>query len=491
MGASGLSIPAQARAELRVDAAGFVLCPPGSCDVVFSLPAKTGVNAGDFVHPDDRYLFDLMLETVISGHNRQPNVQLRWSRGKDRWTRVSAQFESAGGDAVRLTLVKDDIASARRAEAQMRQAVDGSAQGIVVRTIDRVLYMNQSFADMLGYASVQDCIDNQSHINALIHPDDAPKVLKHIQARLSGREAVSHYEFRMLRRDGSAVWVETFAAGVSWDGQAASLSWINNISERKRMECELVRRKEEAEFANRSKTEFLANITHELRTPLNAILGFSEMISTRVFGAINDKYAEYAHDIHRSGVLLLDLISDVLDLSKLEAGKLELRESTFVLPSIIEASLKLVRDRAALAGVVMEVDVEASLPDLVGDERAVKQILLNLLSNAIKFTARGGTVAVKASCDSQGGICLAVSDTGIGMSVAEIEVALSPFGQVDSKLARKHQGTGLGLPICRSLMLLHGGTLQVTSEPGHGTSILARFPAERTARPAEIPIRAA
>lgn len=471
---------AQPRVDLLVDLAGLVVGAPPSSDAVFTLPTAAGENAGNLVHRDDRYLFDLMLEAVTKGADRRPIVQLRWSCGNERWTRVSAQFSCGEANTVRLTIAKDDIASARRAERQMRQAVDGSAQGIIVRTVDRVLYMNQSFAEMLGYGSVQDCIDNQSHINSLIHPDDAPKVLKHIQARLAGREKISQYEFRLLRRDGSVLWVETFAAGVNWNGQPASLSWINNISQRKRMENELVRRKEEAEFANRSKTEFLANITHELRTPLNAIIGFSEMIGSRIFGPIDDKYAEYAQDIHRSGLLLLDLISDVLDLSKLEAGKLDLRESVLPVATILEEMVKLLRDRASKADVVVKIEIGDALPDLIADERSVKQILLNLISNAIKFTPRGGVVTVQASSEA-GGICLSVSDTGIGMSESEIEIALSPFGQIDSKLARKHQGSGLGLPICRSLMMLHGGCLDVTSKPDCGTSVSARFPSERSA----------
>ncbi|HSZ74514.1 MAG TPA: ATP-binding protein, partial [Rhizomicrobium sp.] len=284
----------------------------------------------------------------------------------------------------------------------------------------------------------------------------------------------------LITRDGTTVWTETRAAFVRWNGRPASLSWMNDITTRKHMEQELVRSKEAAEFANRTKTEFLANMSHELRTPLNAILGFSEVIREEMFGPVGqDRYIEYAQDIHASGEHLLELINDILDLSKLEAGRLELRESAVSLPKVVEHCLTLVKNRAAAGGVKLITEIPDDVPALRADERSVKQILLNLLSNAVKFTPKGGSVTTGITFSPRGGFHVAVTDTGIGMSAEEIEVALSPFGQIDSQIAREHHGTGLGLPITRSLLALHGGELSVKSEPKLGTTMTAHFPAER------------
>ncbi|MGZ5940720.1 MAG: sensor histidine kinase, partial [Rhizomicrobium sp.] len=212
------------------------------------------------------------------------------------------------------------------------------------------------------------------------------------------------------------------------------------------------------------------------RTPLNAIIGFAEVIKDEMFGPVGTtKYAEYARDIHSSGRHLLDLINDILDLSKLESGKMELRHDDVVLRTVIEECLTLIRNRAEKSDVLLVTDVEPRLPKLRCDQRALRQVLLNFLSNAVKFTPPGGTVTMRAQRVPDG-IALSVNDTGIGMSAADIEVAMTAFGQIDSKLARQHQGTGLGLPISKSLIELQGGTLMVASEPGKGTTMTATFP---------------
>jgi PAS domain S-box-containing protein len=377
----------------------------------------------------------------------------------------------------------DDVGQLRRAEEQMRRVVEGSAQGIVVRTRDEVLYMNDSFAKLLGYES-RHSIPADASINSLIHPDDVPAVLSHVDVRLCGDEVVANHEFRLMHRDGRPIWVEARAANVEWNGKTALMAWINDISQRKAIEQESLRSKEAAEFANRTKTQFLANMSHELRTPLNAILGFSEVIQQEMFGPIGEKYRDYVADIHRSGQHLLALVNDVLDLSKLEAGKLELHESEFALPELIEECLTVLGNLAEKRGVRLINATPAALPFLRADARSAKQVLMNFLSNAVKFTPEGGEVRVEVTSSPGFGLALSVTDTGIGMTAEEIEVALQPFGQIDSKLAREHDGTGLGLPICRSLMELHGGELRVCSTPGVGTTLTAWFPPNRVIREA-------
>jgi PAS domain S-box-containing protein len=436
------------------------------------------------IHPEDADVFELLRMLAPSRVERTVTIEIRWARGADRWTKLFATIGRQDDGTIRLVLAGDEATVARRSEAQMRRVVEGSAQGIIVRTQTEVLYMNNSFARLVGFASARECMTAGLPANGLIHPDDVELVSNRLKARLAGEETVSNYEIRLLRRDGSPFWVEAHAAIVNWNGEAASLSWLNDISRRKAIEAELVRSKDAAEFANRTKTEFLANMSHELRTPLNAVLGFSEIIGRGMFGPIAAKYVEYANDIHRSGEHLLALVNDVLDLAKLEAGKLELCESDVSLHELVDECLLLLRNQALEGGVLLRSELSPDLPLLRADGRAVKQLLLNFLSNAVKFTQAGGQVTVRADARPGRGPSLSVSDTGIGMSEGDIAVALSPFGQVDSKLARKHQGTGLGLPICKSLMELHGGDLTVTSGPNEGTTLTARFPAERVVRQA-------
>ncbi len=242
---------------------------------------------------------------------------------------------------------------------------------------------------------------------------------------------------------------------------------------------ELNRARMSADDANRAKSEFLASMSHELRTPLNAILGFSEIIKDEIFGPVGmTQYVDYANDVHSSGQHLLDLINDVLDLSKIQAGKVELREEAVNLSALLLDSIALTRERALKNGVSLVFDKQAGGPVVFADRRLLKQILLNLLSNAVKFTPAGGSVTAKAFSSAQGA-GFSIQDTGIGMSKEDIAKAMSPYGQIDSQLSRKHEGTGLGLPISQSLATLHGGTLVVESEPGRGTVITLTLPAAR------------
>ncbi|HEY4943154.1 MAG TPA: PAS domain-containing sensor histidine kinase [Rhizomicrobium sp.] len=482
---------ATAGVEIVLDASGLVLSvdSPAESQRLVSDVAE-GEALTNHIHADDYDFFLWTAQWILNGARREQTIPLRWARANGRWSKLSATLVSDGGETFSVRLLPDQVEHARRTEGQLRRVVEGSKQGIVVRTNTDVLYTNDAFAHLLGYASAREMNDymiaderagRSRNSQISIHPDDRALVSEHMRRRLAGEEAVSSYEFRMIRRDGSEIWVETRAALSDWDGQPASLSWIVDISERKAMQAELIKSKEAAEFANRTKTEFLANMSHELRTPLNAIIGFAEVIKDQMFGPVGtNKYADYAGDIHTSGRHLLDLINDILDLSKLEAGKLELREEKVALRNAVEDCLTLIRNRAQKSDILLITEIEPRLPRLLCDERALKQVLLNFLSNAVKFTPAGGAVTTRVSRAGDG-IAIAVSDTGIGMSQADIEVALAAFGQVDSKVARQHQGTGLGLPISRSLIELHGGTLSVESAPGKGTTMTALFPAWRVA----------
>jgi len=238
--------------------------------------------------------------------------------------------------------------------------------------------------------------------------------------------------------------------------------------------------KEEAETANRGKSEFLANMSHELRTPLNAVIGFSEMMESRAFGELNDRYAAYAADINRSGEHLLEVINDILDISRIETGGMEMNEEVFNPASTIAGCVDLIRERAIEGQVMVGLDLPENLPNIEADQRKFKQILTNLLSNAIKFTPSGGRIDVGAEQAANSSFVLRVVDTGIGMRPEDIPIALEPFRQVDGRLARAYEGTGLGLPLVKSLTELHGGELTIASELGKGTTITISLPPART-----------
>jgi len=243
---------------------------------------------------------------------------------------------------------------------------------------------------------------------------------------------------------------------------------------------ELAWARDEAVRTSRAKSSFLAAMSHELRTPLNAIIGFSQMMKAKIFGPMGDlHYEEYAKDILASGEHLLELINDVLDLSKVEAGKMELCEEDVDVSEAISTSLDFLKESATESKVELITKTPKDLPKLYADSRLLKQIMINLLSNAVKFTPEGGKVTVSAAVNGGGELSLTVADTGIGISKENLTAVMTPFGQVDSSLARKHKGSGLGVPLVKELVEMHGGAFTLQSEVGKGTVATVVFPPER------------
>jgi signal transduction histidine kinase len=237
-----------------------------------------------------------------------------------------------------------------------------------------------------------------------------------------------------------------------------------------------------AEAASQAKSEFLATMSHELRTPLNAVIGFSQIMMTETLGPIGSaQYRDYAKDIHDSGVHLLEIINDILDLSKAEAGKLELDEDWVDVRDAVAAACRLIGPRAERAQLSVVERIPANLPPLWADERKLKQILLNLVSNSVKFTPAGGRVEVSAAIEPVAGLSIIVQDTGIGIPAADLDRVLEPFVQVENSLTRSYQGSGLGLPLAAKMMELHSGKLSIASQLGRGTLVRLAFPAERIA----------
>jgi len=252
-----------------------------------------------------------------------------------------------------------------------------------------------------------------------------------------------------------------------------------DITAQRQFERDLIEARNRAQEANAAKSLFLANMSHELRTPLNAIIGFSQIIRDRLVDISPEKSAEYAGDIHDSAILLLDLISDILDMSKLEANKavVEARDADVV--QLIASCIRLVRQRAQEVGIKIIQRIDTDLPILHADERMIKQVLLNLLSNAIKFTPRAGAVLVTAKCCPDGGMEISVADSGIGIPESELLNLFRPFHQAHSPRVQKPQGTGLGLAISKRLMELHDGQIALASVEGKGTTVTITLPASR------------
>jgi signal transduction histidine kinase len=257
---------------------------------------------------------------------------------------------------------------------------------------------------------------------------------------------------------------------------------------------ELVQKEQQyltTELAYRTKSQFLANMSHELRTPLNAIIGFSQLIRDAAAGPVDARYRSYADDIHAAGQHLLNLITDILDLSKIEVGRMELREEVVDIADVVDKCRRLVHECAREANQTLEVAIPHDIPYLLADELRLKQIIINLLSNSIKFTRSAGCIRIAASPGTDGGLLLSVKDNGIGMRREDIATALLPFQQIDQGSRDSRDGTGLGLPLARSLTELHGAGFAIESEPGVGTTVTISLPPERVLRRDRWPTRAA
>ncbi|MBF0270017.1 MAG: response regulator [Alphaproteobacteria bacterium] len=252
------------------------------------------------------------------------------------------------------------------------------------------------------------------------------------------------------------------------------------IEERKRIEEDLLQAKENAEASNVAKSRFLSNMSHELRTPLNAIIGFADVMRHKMFGPFDcDKYREYLDDIHHAAHHLLRIINDILDISRVESGRLDLYEEEFELADAIHSVARLVGDQVRRQELTLDILLDDGLPHVRADRRILEQAFLNLLYNAAKFTPSGGVIAVRAVREADGGLAIAFSDTGIGIAAEDLERVMTPFGQVENRMQRQHAGTGLGLPLSETFIKLHGGRLDIQSEVNKGTTVTLHLPPER------------
>ena len=353
----------------------------------------------------------------------------------------------------------------RSAENRLVDALETSREGVMLVAPDgRIVLSNSTLRGFFPQIAFK-LMPGLSFDAALA---EIQTQLKPTQVQSEHVDVSGHAELELT--DGR--WLRMTVSQTSEGGSIIFLSDFTAIKER---EEHLRRAKAEAERANASKTRFLANMSHELRTPLNAIIGFSEIISGQLFGDLgNAKYLDYSNDILRSGRHLLAVINDVLDLSKSEAGKMTLQAADIDMRDVLGDCATMVREQCAAAGLTFQVaGLDRALP-MTGDGAKMRQIFLNLLSNAIKFTAPGGTVSLSAQAGADT-IAVTVADTGIGMDVADVEVAFQPFAQVDNRLERRYEGTGLGLSLTKALVELHGGSIAIDSARGQGTRVTVTF----------------
>ena len=314
-----------------------------------------------------------------------------------------------------------------------------------------------------------------------VHVADRPAFLQALsEADRTGRPVT--VEFRLLRGDQASppahVWLEMRCRPAidPVDAGRTLVAVTRDVTARKDYEAAFEESRLEAERANRAKGQFLANMSHELRTPLNAIIGFSDMLRQDMPGPVDpERRREYARLIHASGEHLLEVVNSILDMSKIEAGRLELSPERFELAPVVEASIDMLSQQAAQRGLTIVRAIQDDLPDIVADRRACRQILLNLISNAVKFTAEGGRVTVAARLERTSFV-IEVSDNGIGISAADLKRIGTPFMQADASYGRRYEGTGLGLSVVKGLVALHGGTLAVASVLGSGTTVTVRLP---------------
>jgi PAS domain S-box-containing protein len=424
------------------------------------------------------------LTEALQRHRSLP-WRMELSRPDGAWVQILEQ-RVAGGDTLRI--MRDITATKLRelqfAELAQRNAVLASTvasvtSGVVIcdaiQEDQPIVFVNAAFTRMTGYSAAEAIGRNCRFLQGRDTDKDGIERMR--RAVATGRAVTA--TIRNYRKDGRTFWNEINISPMR-DESGRLIHFVGilqDVTNRIRTEENLREAKNLAELANRAKSEFLAAMSHDLRTPLNAIIGFSEVMQLELFGPLGAaQYSSYATDIHESGRHLLEIINDILDLSKIEAGRMELTPESVDVDEIFDAATRLVAGRAQTNGVALRASVQEGLPKLLVDRRAILRVLVNLLTNAVKFTPKGGSVTISATAAEPGWVTMEVADTGIGIAAKDLKRVLEPFVQAEDAQSRSQQGTGLGLPIAKGLVERSGGEFRLESELDRGTTVKLRIP---------------
>ncbi len=409
--------------------------------------------------------------------------------GTRKWISQSARairnmdgaLHSVVGTVMDVTYQVNTLEALKEAERSYRDIFENAVEGIYRSTPDgRQLRANPALVRLNGYDNEAEMLEAVKDIETEWYVDPERRAL--FKRLMEERGRVTNFESEVYRhKSREKIWISENAHAVR-DETGTILYYegaVHDITDRKRAERELREAEFRAVSANRAKSQFLANMSHELRTPLNTIIGFTEVLKNEIFGPLgSERYHEYVDDVIASATLLLQLIEDILDITKHDSGKMVLQLGTVEADALADGVIRMMRERAKRKDLKLECRVPADLHSIVGDDRRLRQILLNLVSNAVKFTPNGGHVTLDMKGTDQGGWVLKVIDSGVGIATEDIDRAFQPFEQLGYFLVKKQQGTGLGLPLTKKLVEAHGGTIQLDSTVGKGTTITVTLPAK-------------
>lgn len=456
----------------------------------FEIERSKGGNLFDMLYPQDQDKQRHDFELLVKGQRQayRSFTRIRISDGTFRAVELAlSMIRQDENKNLRVVGTITDVEERRRAERALAEAekkyrtiVENAAGGLYQLTPEGIyLSANPAMARILGYQSPEEMLRLIKNANGAVYSDIAERE-KFVQTLIS-QEQIFGYETQVTQKDGQKIWIRENIRIVK-DDQKNVIYFegsMEDITQRKKADIALREAKIQSDMASRAKTEFIANMSHELRTPLNAIIGFSDIMKNEVMGPLGqDTYKEYATDIHKSGKGLLKIINEILDISKMESGKRDLSESEFSLQGVLDSCIELYETRIKEKSITL-VNQAKDVPHFIGEELSVKQVFGNVYSNAVKYTPTQGRITIFTNVDMDGTFRLSFTDTGVGMAPSEIEKALSPFGQLDNSLDRASSGTGLGLPLAKAIMDVHGGRIEILSEKSIGTTVTLIFPSDR------------
>ncbi|MEZ5335144.1 MAG: PAS domain S-box protein [Methanolobus sp.] len=431
-----------------------------------------------FYPSDSKEIIEQAIKNAIEKNEPYDlELELVTAKGNRKWVRTIGKPASSDGKVVKITGSFQDITDRKQAELQVQEEtikkrvlIEQSNDGILILDAKgKILEANQKYAEMVGRPHEE---IKGLHVWSLDNNLTKEKIIKDLQNIDKNGETI---ETQILRVDGSLLEVEISSNGVIFNGEKLIFSVCRDITERKLAEKELVLAKIEAENASRAKSEFLATMSHELRTPLNSIMGFSQMINDEAIGELNEKQSQYISYVVKSASHLLELINDILDLSKIDAGKMEIFYDKFNIVELIDETVTSMLPGAKKKNIEIKSEIHPDNVEIRADRRKMKDVLFNLLSNAVKFTPENGNVNVRL-LRNEDKIKISVQDTGIGIEEKQLQHIFEPFKQVDTFLNRKYEGTGLGLALVKKYIEMHNGTISVESEAGKGSIFTFEMP---------------